>query len=334
MPEFDAQVETSLESTFDEVWEHHREHLKPSVFEELDDHLGEVNGTNRGQKSTASTTARKGGSSDTMSIKLQNDASFRITCHELGHVLMDAFGYDCTQEATNRANNKSNYTRWPQFSFGKKDSPCERFMFRRYDDLDDLPTMEVETFDDLDGRSDFFWIDGHWYEADTYGYAPDRRETKRFQDPMIRRGSKCAGIEVKQVSGYTSRDVRDTVPQPVNRYLLTPGLAGILGEEEPNWSGMEELLRQVNGHWYEAITLVRKRGSERERGQNMAPQGKRSSYYVMNAHEFFTETHASMMRLLNGDTTGNRYVTRLKEYCPGLIEAYDKALLEKSHSSV
>ena len=318
MPDYKA-VDEDLEVAFEDVWEAHEKYLKPEVFEKLDDHLEEVKGYNRGRKSTAYTTRRSKPLSNSMSIRLQNDASFSVIAHELGHTLADAFGFDTTSEATERASNKTNYSRWPQFSFGKKDSPVERFMFRNYGALHNLTrhTVDPSMQEDLAKHADIFDIDGEYYETHTYQFTANNHEKKRFCDPTIQDDM----LAMKHLSGDPTKDVSlsDDI-KLIDRYELTPGLG------DGSWTGFEKVMAEVNSPWHQAVLLVRKRGEKRKRGMMMSPQGKRKSYYVMNAHEYFAELHST---LLNEQTMGRDTNTRrLRKYCPDLVDAYMEHIIQ------
>lgn len=331
MPEFGRQVEEGTQEDFSKVWENTKQNLKQSLFEQLDDHLDTVKGSNKGRTSRAGTVAYKGPEDDTdREITLINDCSSRIKHHELGHMLMDSLGFDNTQEATNRANNKKNYSRWPQFSFGKKDSPPERFMFRRYGDLEQISRHEVteELIKNLGDQSDIFYVPGgstEWYEADTYGFSSGNRERKRHIDPFVWADGEIVAIRAKPLSGHSSIEIRpEKEAYMIDRYELTPGLAHIKGQDPRSWSNqLYELLYQINTHWYEAVTKVRKRGDTREKAKKKSPRGDRKSYYLMNTHEFFAELHAIMMT----DDTDD--IERLRTHNPGLIEAYEDAIIKE-----
>lgn len=338
MPEFNDVAEESMQERFGNMWESHQELLRDEVFEALDEHISTIEGYNRGHTSSADMVSRDGPTSSRIRLTIQNSASKRVICHELGHALIDSQGIDATQEATDRACNKSNYSRWPQFSFGKKDSPCERFMLRRYGDLPDLTRTEL-TEDDLEyieGRSDIFYIDDRsmsWFEPFGYKYASDRREYKRYEDPFLREAGELVGVRVTGINGGGPTNLTPGASEHkdvyiVDRYELTPGLeASITDAEEESWSDpIDELVYYVNRYWYEAVTMVRKRGETRELGKKKAPKGASSSYYLMNANEYFAELHALMMRHEQGADWSGQHVDRLREHCPGLVEAYRDAI--------
>lgn len=328
--EYNSAVGDALKSRVDDVREAHSKYLTDEVWDIVDSHVSEIEGKNRGNTSSASTSARKGPDNGPMKLTLQNTASFHLTCHEYGHALMDAFGIDATQEATNRANNKNNYSRWPQFSFGKKDSPPERFMLRRYGNLPDITRHALTDLEGCDGRSDIFKIEGSWWETNCYRFSTEHREVKRYRDPFIRDSDgNPTELRVKTLSGYTTKHINESgSTQLVDRYKFTPGLADILDVEiQPAWSGIERVIRQVNTNWYDAVTLVRKRGNKRERGQKKAPKGKTSSYYLMNCHEYVAELHAILMdNAANGKY--ERDIQRLRNRCPGLVESYEDVLMD------
>lgn len=336
MPDYSAAAD-SMRTKFDDAWSHQRTQMKEEVFASLDDHLAEVEGYNRGYTSTAYTGAQAGPPIEPMNLRIQNTATRRTMFHECGHALMDALGVDCTQEATDRASNKSNYSRWPQFSFGKKDSPVERFLFRRYGDLPNIGRMELTdaNIGSTVDRSDVFYIpdkDTQWHEAHTYRFTTDQRENRRYHDPVIWDGDEPVGIELCELDSRTrsttAKAYRDREAYIVDRYELTPGLADILDvDREPEWKGVNRVLYQLNTHWYDAVTLVRKRGDKRERGQLKAPQGQTSSYYLMNAHEFFAETWAQLMRSRQGEKRAKDNIERMRDTNPGLIEAIEEEML-------
>lgn len=321
MPEF-TEASEGLEETFDEVWELHRDVLPSDAFEALDDHLDEIEGYNRGHTSTAYTKMRKGPNSGPMKLRLQNNAFRSTHYHEMGHALADALGYDTSQEATDRACNKTNYSRWPQFSFGKKDSPCERFMMRRYGDLPDLPRITDFDMEDIEGRADLFFKDDKWWEPYGYKYATDRRENKRYHDPFSETSVKTCPLDTGSTRHIDESQFGDDA-ELVDRYKLTPGLTEVLSEDhQVEWSGFDSVMYQVNKHWHEAVTLVRKRGDARERGQNKCIRNDKS-YYLMNCHEYFAELHSKMMLAETGSDSAEDDIERLRESCPGLIETYE-----------
>lgn len=336
MPEY-KKASDQLEGNFEQVWSDHWEKLPDEIMEVLDDHIDTVEGNNRGKTSSASCTARDGPDAGNGELTIVNDTSESVIIHEIGHMLMDAFGLDCTQEATDRANNKTNYSRWPQFSFGKKDSPVERFMFRRYGDLPELTRHQFTDIESHADRSDVFYIAKKlqpWYEAYTYGPSDDdghwqvtrngvrrhqRHEAKSRKDPVVTKQGDPHSFRVRRLDrSVSSIDIKpESQAKVVDRYELTPGLADIIdADTQCDWNGIDRLAYEVNMHWYEAVTLVRKRGDKRTVGQRMSPKGEIKSYYLMNAHEYFAELHSVMMR----DATS--HIERLEEYCPNLIEAY------------
>lgn len=330
---YSAAVDQEAKSKFKQVLDEHRGYLKSDVFEQLMSGFEDVEGSNKGNTSTVTCKAKNGPGASKPKLKIINNHPKSVMRHELGHILMDSMGFDGTQEATTRANNKNDYSQWPRFSFGKKDSPVERFLFRRYGDLDDITRHDVDDLEELGERSDIFVVDGEYYEANTYRYSADH--WKRFayhsafvdNDPSTDTPSEK--FKLRNISNRhdtttfgPAGELNCSDVQVIDRYELTPGLATILGEEEPEWSDpMHELLYQINMHWYDAITLVRCRGEKRERGMEKAPRGKAKSYYVMNTHEYFAELHAVMI----GNDFG--HIDRLKTACPGLVEAYREAVM-------
>lgn len=325
MVEFKDNVSEDLEERFTEVWDEHDDALPSEVFEALEDHVESIEGTNRGRTSSAACVAREGPEAGPITLTLQNDASKSTIRHELGHAIADSGGWDCTQEATTRANNKKNWNRWPQFSFGKKDSPVERFMFRAYGRLPDLPTVELEEWDQLDGKADIFRYKDNWMETHTYRYVTGNHENKRHQDPMLYDDDEeLDGVKIRSLETSSfARDVRDMDELTlVDRYSMTPGLAHITDVEAGvEWSGFGRVMYEVNVAWFKAAMLVRKRGEKREKGIAMSPRGEGNSYYLMNAHEYFAELHAMMMGEPGDD------LERLEEQVPDVIEAYENALL-------
>lgn len=322
-----SSAANSMKDRFDAVWDEHERRLEPEVFQELDEHIDEVEGKNRGKTSSAMTSACDGPPFEPISLSIQNDASSRIIRHEIGHLLMDAHGIDATQEATDRASNKQNYDRWPQFSFGNKDSPPERFMFRRYGALSDIDLEDVTSFEYHEDRSDIFRYNDGWWETNTYRYTMNKHERKRYKDPIVWGTDvtpEYCGIKVCKLGTSHSKTVNDVDElQVANRYQLTPGLSTALGhDQEPDWEGLNKLVYELNRHWYDAVTKVRKRGEKRREGMKKSPRGPAKSYYVMNAHEFFAELHAVMM----GEHM--ECIDRIERYCPGLIKAYEDVILQ------
>lgn len=342
MPEFDTSASDHVQSRYDEMIELHERYVDPEITRSLKDHITKVKGKNRGKKSYANTRARKGPAKiDGMTIEVQNSVTKNTLLHEMGHGLIDSMGYDASQEATDRANNKSNYSRWPQFSWGKKDSPVERFMLRRYGDLEEIRRIPFTDIEHHEDRSDIFWIGGHdppWYETHCYRLSEERNvrgqrhEKKRYMSPVIKRNDDLYAIRVQQLSSHiSSLDIRPEKPdvdvEVVDRYELTPGLTDVLDEDHQiEWSGFDRLVYEVNRAWHEAAVLVRKRGDKRERGMKMTPAGKSKSYYLMNTHEFLAELHSRMLLY----TAEGRYedaVERMREYIPHVIEAYEEEVL-------
>jgi len=315
------ELSSSSTDKFDALWASHEEVLPDSAFQMLDEHLDIVQGKNRGKKSSAYTQTRNGLDRDGLILEIQNDALESTICHELGHAIADTMGVDTTSEATTRAGNKQNHSRWPQFSFGNKDSPPERFMLRRYMALPSLPRYDVtdayiET--QASSRADMFYLDDEFYEALTYTRTASPHERKRHMDPVMN-----GGIKLRRFGDDTHAETDATDLRVVDRYRLTPGLARALGMDvyEPEFDDpFMRLVQEINAHWYEAVTLVRKRGDKRERGQKMCPK-QTKSYYLMNAHEYFAELHNTIFR----NITENRYddrVRRLETYVPDVVDAY------------
>lgn len=339
MPEFDSNADESLQERFDDAWEHMSDALADDIFEPLTEVLDKVDGYNRGGTSTAYMYARKGPGHTGHKIRLQNDCSESTIYHELAHMLTAAHGYDNTQEATTRANNKSNWTRWPQFSFGKKDSPVERFLMRRYHELPDIDrrTLTEDDFDELEERSDIFYTSDRWYEAYTWQGIDSRHERRRYVNPVVKEDDEMIEMQITPLSStaphsfmLSERESRDyTDVEIVNRWQSTPGLATILGrkEDEPNWEGLNRFMYELNTHWHEAVTLVRKRGEKRERGIAMSPRGANKSYYVMNTNEYMAELTAMMMQYTLDHSYSIDDYERLVEHCPDLIDAYEDVLL-------
>lgn len=322
--QFDDSVSQGLENRVLDAWDRTEDLLPSEIFSTLDAHVDKVTGKNRGNKSSAMTVARKGPSDRKADLEIQNYASTTTIHHEIGHVLMDALGYDTTQEATTRASNKKNYSRWPQFAFCKRDSPVERFLYRRYGDLDHLPTHPVNP-DELIGRSDIFVYDGSYYEAHTWQIADfDDHDRKRYTDPIMYKSDEPVGIVLTRLGNGTTLRVGESYQtsmddiEMVNRYALTPGLQTITKDMSESWAGLNMFVYELNTTWYRAIQLVRKRDERRERGQLMAPRGKRKSYYLMNVHEYFAELHAIMM------TDERQSINRLEKYAPKLITLYNE----------
>jgi hypothetical protein len=315
----------ALESKVEAVMHVCEDVYSDDVYASLEEHIKGIEGTNRGNTSSAFMHTRELKSSPIM-LKLQNSVSTTTLFHEIGHALAGALGYDCSQEATERATNKSNWSRWPQFSFGKKDSPRERFMLRRYGHIDDVEKLQVADIEAHAERSDLFWYRNAWLEPCGYQYVHNRGEHKRYVDPMVADGVMDVTSVGSSINPSTTITNEDDV-QVANRYELTPGL------DSRDWENpIRALVAEINKQWFECVTLVRKRGDAREEGILKSPGGERASYYVMNANEFFAEINAKMMAL-QSDMLNDGSRSRIEDHIDRLrdrtdvIEAYEDALI-------
>lgn len=320
MPQY-KEVDDHIRERFEEALNQLESVLKPEVYQTLVEHISTVKQQNRGNTSTAHTTARSTHPPEPMDITINSIASSSTRRHELGHTLADAYGYDTSSEASQRAQNKSNYSRWPQFSFGNKDSPAERFMLSAYGELDELTRHEIDEFDE--DRCDTFVVDDTYVHPNGYRPQADtkiNRQTKQrmgYTDPFM-----DTMVDVTPHFTTGTRTISRSDVELIDRYELTPGLGAVTGADEPERSGFARVMQEVNRHWYKAATLVRKRGEKRERGKRMAPRGASSSYYLMNAHEYFAELTAVMTEENYTD------INRLLDECPDLVLAYDHVLLD------